>query len=1373
MNLSISRIRAFQWGLISAVVALIFLFPPKGMTQSSVLEIEHYGVAQGLSHRNVRCIIKDHNQFLWVGTQFGLNRFDGKEFQQYLPDAKNPYSIAGLDVINLLQATDRIIWCCLQDGMIDAYHPDSGNFHHFTLPNTPDGQRPQIILITEFSNGDILVGTKQGHIYRKSVTRSTFNYILSVSQSRQTGRALAWDELIMLITETDDGMAWIVTKSGQWRWDFGDRDAGLERIDTKFNRYQYEYVIPTPEKTWLIGSIYHLEERDGKGHLIRRIHRPKQVHAQFNLDEQNKNSTGYHLDPGSHSIWVPFFKGLKLLSLEIDSVELSTTEIDFGQFLKPEFNFAIASYLADKGGLVWMASNDGLFCIKRSSLAFGTEKTIEDSLLKNLDFSVRGITKDANGKLWVAADPKGLFELDTKNKKSIQHSKAPGQQGKLQDNTIWATHVDHNNNLWIGGDRLYLRDEVRQYFIPLNEILEQAAPIRLGIHVLASDHQNGLWIGANPGLFRFDLATKTFEVISKAFKVNALFPDKDGSLLIGTEANGLVRFHPNSKKWDFPWLNCGHVKDIRSILRDRAGRLWLGTGGGGLIQLRFTKAGDWRSEPIFDQFSTKDGLPDNVVYGIQEAGTKGDPSGNLWLSTNYGLSRFNPAKKTCINYTEKHGLPGNEFNTQSSFKDENGRIYLGGLFGFTSFLPSKVSRPEPDQSVQITRVLIDQKQLDFANPIPTGTAVELAYDHNNLSFEFVAPHFQEPSKIKYAYRIDGLDDQWQYLKNENSINFVRIPPGSYTFRVKASNREGQWGGKEAKISFLVHQAWWKTPLAIVLYILIGGVLIGVAWRFQLNRIRMGNELVNRKKEALQLKELNEYKSQFFTNITHEFRTPLMLILGPIDYLKTQQGNPQGKEMVSMLERNSERLLKLINHLLDLASSDAKKLQLNLEEGNIAGFVKAQLAQFSSLAEEKHIKLSFAGSIPFQTMSFDHEKMAIILANVIGNALKYTPAGGTVDVSISFQAVQKTILVSIADSGCGIPRDQLPKLFDRFYRVDSPEVHAQPGTGLGLALVNELVVLHQGEVKVESEVGKGTQVDIVLPYISTDTQGRENPLHIQPATTGNSTVQAAPKADFLSLQGPNAEKLLILLIEDNEDVRQYIRFHLGPVYRLLEAEDGETGLNMASTHVPDLIISDVMMPGINGFEVARRLKLAESTSHIPLILLTAKSGLNNKLEGLETGADNYIEKPFLMRELHVRIRNLIQIRQNLHQHYAAQAKPQPAPDPALVSKEEKFLIRIRELVESQLDREKYSVEELASDALISRGQLHRKLKALTGMSPSVFMRAVRLERAHLLLTHQAATVSEIAWQVGFSSHAYFTKCFTDHFSYPPSAVLRHS
>lgn len=1354
-------------------LTLELIFSSKGMAQAANLEIDHFGIEQGLSHRNVQCLLKDDKQFLWVGTQYGLNRFDGKRFQHYLPDPKNPHSISGLSILSLHQSRDRKIWCCLRDGKIDALHLDSGKFQHFELPNTPAGVRPQIQMISEFVNGDIYVGTKMGHIYCKSASDIQFQYRTSISQNKQFARTDEFGDLIVSISETTKGTAWIVTKVGQWKWHFDDPDAVPEAIDSHLKKGLHEFMLPMDNNCWVLGSLTRLEMRDSLGLLLRRIQTDRHAHAAYQLHKQNQFSSGFHYDRKSNAIWVPFFQHQKLLSLDIHSLELHTTEVDVSRFLRPGFDFRIASFLEHEEGLVWMASNYGLFCIKRPPPSFPAPQNVEDSLLRHLNLSVRGIARDRQGKLWVAADPKGLFEMDTLHKRWIHHAAVPGQSGKLQDQTIWAAHCDQENNLWIGGNQLYKRDEARQRFIPLHELLNLEAPIEIGVHALASDPTYGLWIGGERGLYRLPPGAKSLELISPAYKVYALFLYEDGSILIGTETHGLLRYQPESKEWNFPWLDGVYVNDIRTIYCDRAGRIWLGTAGSGLVQLQLSKAGDWGSAPIFEQFSTQDGLPNNVIYGILEEGKPGAAPGHLWLSTNYGLARFDPENKTITNFTEKHGLLDNEFNTQSWFKDKNGGMYFGGLHGVMSFLPAQISRPEPGQSVQITRILVDHKPLDLPDPLPEGTKLEFDYDHNNLSFEFVAPQFQEPSKIKYAYRMDGLDEHWHDLQHENTIHFARIPPGKYAFRVRASNQEGEWGGKETRISFLVHQAWWNSSMAIVGYISVGLLFLGFLWRIQVNRIKMRNELSNQRKEALRMKELGEFKSQFFTNITHEFRTPLLLILGPIDFLKSQLRNQQGKEMVRMLERNSKRLLQLINHLLDLASLDAKKRPLNLVERNLGDLVRAQLAQFQNLANDKQIRLGFSDMLPFQTTRLDQEKMELILGNVIGNALKFTPAGGTVEVSTSFQETQNTILISISDSGCGIAPSQIPKLFERFYRADTIDGRKQQGSGLGLSLVKELVDLHKGRIVIESELEKGTRVDIFLPYMPNNQGELEQSLLQSASALENPTNELAPKADFLSGQGPHADKLLVLLIEDNEDVRQYIRFHLAPLYRLLEAKDGESGLNMAIESVPDLIISDVMMPGMDGLEVARRLKLAESTSHIPVILLTAKVGLENKLAGLETGADNYLEKPFLMRELHLRIRNLIAIRKNLHQRYAAQAKPQNQPPPDLLSKEDQFLIRIRELVEEHLSEEGYSIGALASDASISRGQLHRKLKALTGMSPSVFMRVVRLERAHLLLTHNSATVSEISWQVGFSSHAYFSKCFTEHFSYPPSAIPRHS
>nr|WP_232342315.1 hybrid sensor histidine kinase/response regulator transcription factor [Hymenobacter negativus] len=672
---------------------------------------------------------------------------------------------------------------------------------------------------------------------------------------------------------------------------------------------------------------------------------------------------------------------------------------------------------------------------------------------------------------------------------------------------------------------------------------------------------------------------------------------------------------------------------------------------------------------------------------------------------------------------------------------------------------------------------------------------------NYLTFDYGATSLTTPGRVRYQYRLTGFEQTWNGPSAARSATYTNLPPGDYQFEVRAANEDGLWSPQPAVFAFSVQPPWWRTWWAYLLYTSgFACMMYGVrAYTRDRERERADRQL---ERQALQhLQELDRVKTDFFTNVSHEFRTPLTLILGPAEVLATDPADPAVRRQGGLVLRNARKLLTLINQLLDLSKLEAGALHLALAPGDVAMAVRQLVSSFTVLADSRQIVLEC--QVPAQPVPlvFDAGKLDEILTNLVANALHFTPANGRVTVVVTevpatAAAPNGIVSIAVQDTGPGIAAEDLPYLFDRFFQARSPGREARPtGTGIGLALVRELTVLHGGTVAVASQPGVGSTFTVQLPHGLPIASVHEALPPIAGATTQGSAYPEEPSSHNFDKQGFDisaqsaSERDLVLIIEDNDEVREFIRTTLAPAgYRLLLATTGDAGLALARAEVPDLVVSDVMMPGLDGYQVCAQLKADVATSHIPVVLLTAKSGPDAKLEGIETGADSFLAKPFNPRELRAQVRNLLALRRQVQAHFAAVAPAMPIAAPLAslepeqaaahaaaaagqLSLDQDFLRRVSESMLRHLADESFGVDELGADIGLSRTQVHRKLKALTGQSPGESLRTTRLNRALVLLQAQVGTVAEVAYQVGFGSPAAFSTAFSRQFGMPPSAVAR--
>ena len=710
-------------------------------------------------------------------------------------------------------------------------------------------------------------------------------------------------------------------------------------------------------------------------------------------------------------------------------------------------------------------------------------------------------------------------------------------------------------------------------------------------------------------------------------------------------------------------------------------------------------------------------------------------------------------------------------------------MFFGGINGLNYFYPDKIiDNPHPPEIVLTNFKLGDRyisNKSDYSTLQKTISETEqiiLTYDEDVITFEFAALDYSAPTKNCYAYKLENFNKDWINSGTAHTATYTHLPPGKYIFRVKGTNNDGIWNEKGVALTLIITPPWWGTWWAYILYGLLFLSGLYLIRHYELNRLNLKNQLKLEKVETDTLRNLDNLKSQFFANISHEFRTPLTLILGQVENVMSSNINTKEKGKLQVANRNARRLLNLINQLLDLSKLEAGSMELNAEQHNIISFLKSLFYSFESLADSKKINLKFESEVANIPMLFDPDKMEKIICNLISNACKFTSENGVIKLTVNI--VSPFLEITVKDTGIGIPKDRLSHIFNRFYQVDSSTTREYEGTGIGLALTKELVELHKGQISVNSKEGEGTEFIIFLPYgdlktdnnqsikISDDNFSFDENLKVSESSmTGLLSIEKHPESF-------TQQKEIILIVEDNSDVRAYIREQLEIDYMVIEACDGEIGITIAQNEIPDLIITDVMMPKMDGYLFSKQIRKNEKTSHIPIIMLTAKAGLDDKIEGLETGVDAYLTKPFSAKELKVRVKNLIYQRQQLRKRFSKATILKPS-EVSTISTDQAFLERTIKIIEAHFEDEQFAVERLADEMNMSVSQLNRKLNALVDQPPGQLIRSLRLQRAADLLKQNTGTVAEICYKVGFNDQAYFSRAFKKQFGCSPSDYKKTS
>jgi len=1013
----------------------------------------------------------------------------------------------------------------------------------------------------------------------------------------------------------------------------------------------------------------------------------------------------------------------------------------------------------DRTGIVWVNTRLGLLKVRPQSNPF--DNYFNGLSTSNSYYSFRGFTEDTQGMVY-GVYYIGIAKFDPAQKKELRTYVFSGIPNFFDLSA-------ERDKIWINGGQLFDPKSGRTSNVPS---LFHTNPYSDN-GFFARDRKGTLWWASHYFLYRLNKSPTGFrwirelELHGKIFnKTESLhFGMRTGKLWLSYDGK-LLEYTPESRRqrWFKPKDGGLPFSRILTIEENDQGKLWLGTDAG---LLYVDPASGARK-----QYTVNDGLPNNFISGMLS-----DPDSCLWLSTNHGLSRFHIPSETFINFLEEDGLTYNEFNRKSYFKARNGRMFFGGMRGVNAFFPKEVmhSYRNKDQGSKLVLTSIeytDERRDSVLRKTNFTTSPEIRlHDWDwSYTFEYALTDYNNPKEIVYSYKMEGYKDSWSVPSQFNFTKFNSLPSGEYTFRVKARDNRGRWHPNELAVKIIVYPPWWATWWAYAIYVLLFATVGFAIYSFLKKRLLLRSELKLEQQEALRLKELDQFKSRLYTNLTHEFRTPLTVILGMVGQVRSQP-DKYLEEGTRLIETNGENLLRLINQLLDLSKLEDKSFQLHLQQGDIVPYLRYLTESFKSYAEGRSVSLGFATTIACLRMDYDPEQVKQVLANLISNAIKFTPSGGDVMVCLAGDVNQ--LILEVRDTGIGIGSSDLPHVFDRFYQVDDSYTRKGEGTGIGLAHAQELVKLMNGEISVKSERGKGTTFLVRLPVFTTAPEMEEVLIE---RTDQLSLIQNGVAA-FENLESTWDSSGLpqLLIIEDNPDVVIYLKTCLDGLYQLDVAYNGLVGIDKALKNIPDIIISDVMMPEKDGYEVCDTLKNDERTSHIPIILLTAKAGPTAKIAGLKRGADAYLTKPFNKEELLASVQMLVERQKRLIAHFSKiNLFDTPvtvlAPEAVFIM-EDTFIQKVREIVAKNFADDNFSLPQLCLEIGMSRSQLFRKMKAVMDTSPSEFIRSYRLGKARFLLETTLLTVSEVAWQTGYKNPGHFSTSFQEEFGFSPSSVAK--
>ncbi|WP_163324606.1 hybrid sensor histidine kinase/response regulator [Draconibacterium mangrovi] len=1372
------------------VIALLFL-PALGSQAVSIpgnepYKFMHININDGLSNNEIKVILKNKQGFMWFGTAQGLNRYDGSGFKTFLHDINDSTSIPFNGIEYLFEDFDGRLWLrsysefTVYDPVLESFSAPGENYHNTNIPIS--GLQSFFI---DSKNNTWLLNSNYG-MYKYNPANQTVDSIQFVSKIDRPN----YDNSLSYITEDTHHMIWVVSKVGellQINPETKQTEQTFflgEEVLNEFNTFQL--FIDSDNDIWIYspGLPYGVFFLD---HQTKKISTYTQSSSTFKLSTNMVSSV---LEDNNGAIWIGTdHGGINILNKQDKTITVlqnnSQNPLGIAQN-------SITNLYRDNEDIIWAGTyKKGISYYHKNLIHFNHYRysaEVENSLPYN---DVNCFVEDNRGNLWIGTNGGGLIYFNRNNNTFKSYLHDANDPNSISANVIVALHIDNKGTLWAGtyqGGLNRFNGSTFKHYLHIPENPNSLSDNR--VWSIFEDSKQNLWVGTlNGGLNLFNRTNEQFihytssdiNSVGSNF-IMSIMEDSEQNLWLGT-SDGLDVLNLNTKRFTHyspdpstpGQLSDNNANDIHEDVR---GLIWVATTQG-LNVLNKTQG-------TFKVFTEADGLANSNIKTIQE-----DENGNLWIATLKGISKIsveNYSHQLPINQLEvdvenfglQDGLQGNEFNQKAAYRTRSGELIFGGANGFNLFKPEDIVVQTPDEKIVLTNFKVFNQNIKVNEPfrkriildksITYSNQISLKHKENVFSVEFTALSYFHPEKNTFQYQLSGFNDEWlEVNRGMHELTFTNLNSGEYQLRIRVSNDNSNWREMTPPLSINILPPFWETSYAYLLYILIIAGLLFITWKILAERQRLKFEAEQEHREAERIHLVDTLKTKFFTNISHEFRTPLSLIIAPIDKLIEHSKNDDDKKHLILIQRNARRLLAMVNQLLDFRKMELQKIKVNKDWGEIIGFIQEISASFEDLMESKNITFSFSSNHKSLYTYFDKDKTDKIFTNLLTNACKFTNSGGKIgmDINLNSSAEKPVLTVKVSDTGIGIAPEQQMQIFNRFYQTDHSGTEINQGSGIGLSMVKEYVTLLGGDVNVESQLNEGSRFTVEIPVdlfteeeiaANKELEVTERKTYKQPTSTTSEKVPAYDR-----------EKKTLAIVEDSSDLRFYLKENFKDRYNIIEAENGAEAWAGFEKQLPDIVISDVMMPEMNGVELCTKIKSNRKTKHIPVILLTAKTDTAPVVEGYESGADAYLTKPFDFKVLESRIENLLRLREQLRVSFQSMTGLNPEKI-KVDSEDEKFIKKALKIVEDNISEASFTVEDFGAEMAMSRVSLYKKLLALTDRTPIEFIRVIRLKRAAHLLETSQLSVSEVAYRVGFNNPRYFSKYFSKEYEMLPSEYI---